>query len=344
MRITFAPWGETLAEMADAAARAEAAGAEAVWAPELHRSATVTAAALVQATSTAQVGTAITLAFTRSPMVTALEALDLDELSDGRFVLGLGTGVQRLNEDWHNARWGKPVTHIRETVRNVRHFVANATSGEPMELDGEHEPMRIRGYERPYPVRRTEIPVYLAAMGPAMTRLAGRIADGWISHELCSPSYLKDRILPEIDAGIDAVEGRERSDIELVVSACCSVAADPAAAVDRVRGHVGFYASVRTYADFFGFHGLGEAQQRVIDAFRAGAGAEHLAAAVTPDMVDAVTLNGDRDRVATQLAAYEGIADAVKLSAPTHGLTPAEIRAGQDEVIGLIASLTGGRP
>ncbi|MCD4524373.1 LLM class flavin-dependent oxidoreductase [Nocardioides sp. cx-173] len=344
MRITFAPWGETLAELADAARRAELAGAEVVWAPELHRSATVSAAALIQATSTARVGTAIALAFTRSPMVTALEALDLDELSGGRFVLGLGTGVQRLNEDWHHARWGKPVGHLRETVRNIRHFVAHATSGDEMALEGEFEPMRIRGYERPYPVQRTEIPVYLAAMGPAMTRLAARIGDGWISHELCSPAYLAERILPEIDAGLAQAEGRSRQDVELVVSACCSVDADPASALERVRGHVGFYASVRTYADFFAFHGLGEAQQRVVEAFRSGRGAEHLAQVVTPEMVDAVTLNGDRDRVVEQLAAYDGLADAVKLSAPTHGLTPAEIRAGQDQVVDLIETLTGGRP
>ncbi len=186
MRITFAPWGETLAELADAARRAEDAGAEVVWVPELHRSATVAAAALAAATRRARIGTGIALAFTRSPMTTALEALDLDELSGGRFVLGLGTGVQRLNEDWHNVPFGKPVAHMRETVRNVREFWASCTTGEPIDLPGEEEPMRIRGYQRPFGVQRTRIPVYLAAMGPAMTRLAGTIGDGWISHELCS--------------------------------------------------------------------------------------------------------------------------------------------------------------
>src|SRR5690606_26522335 len=127
----------------------------------LHRSATVTAAALAAATSTARVGTAIALAFTRSPMVTALEALDLDEMADGRFILGLGTGVQRLNEDWHNARWGKPVGHIREVVRNLRHFWETCASGDEITLDGEWEPMRIRGYERPFAPVRTDIPIYL---------------------------------------------------------------------------------------------------------------------------------------------------------------------------------------
>ncbi|MFD1825478.1 MULTISPECIES: LLM class flavin-dependent oxidoreductase [Mumia] len=343
MRITYAPWGETLDELADAARRAEQAGAEALWVPELHRSATVSAAAIAAATETAQIGTAIALAFTRSPMVTALEALDLDELSGGRFVLGLGTGVQRLNEDWHHARWGKPVGHLRETVRNIRHFWATATTGEPIDLEGEWEPMRIRGYERPYPIVRPDIPIYLAAMGPAMTRLAGRIGDGWISHELCSPSYLAERILPEIEAGIDAVEGRTRKDIELVVSACCSVDPDHQVATRRVAGLVGFYASVRTYADFFAFHGLADEQQQVIDAFRSGKGADYLADAVDDQMVDALTLTGDVERVAERIHAYDGLADAVKLSPPTHGIAAAETRAAQDRIIELIAHITGGR-
>jgi probable F420-dependent oxidoreductase len=342
VRITYAPWGETLAELADVARRAEDAGAEVLWVPELHRSATISAAAIATSTRHAGIGTAIALAFTRSPMITALEALDLDELSGGRFVLGLGSGVQRLNEDWHNATFGKPVPHLREVVRNIRAFWADCRTGAPIDLPGDWEPMRIRGYERPFPVARPDIPIHLAAMGPAMTRLAGRIADGWISHELCSPRYLGERVLPELQAGLTAA-GRERSAIEVVVSACCSIDADPQVARRRVAGLVGFYASVRTYADFFEFHGLAEDQQRVVEAFRSGRGADHLADTVTDRMVDALTLNGDTDRVIEQLRAYEGVADAVKLSPPTHGLPAEDTRAAQDQIIELIATITGGR-
>jgi alkanesulfonate monooxygenase SsuD/methylene tetrahydromethanopterin reductase-like flavin-dependent oxidoreductase (luciferase family) len=276
-------------------------------------------------------------------MVTALEALDIDELSGGRFVLGLGTGVQRLNEDWHNARFGKPVGHMRETVRNVREFIARCTTGETIALEGEYEPMHIRGYERPFPVSRPEIPVYLAAMGPAMTRLSGEIGDGWISHELCSPRYLTERVLPELEAGIGRTEGKTRADVDVVVSACCSIDPDPAAARRRVAGLVGFYASVRTYADFFDFHGLAEQQQAVIDAFRSGRGADYLADSVSDEMVEALTLVGDRDHVASQIAAYEGRADSIKLSPPTHGIGAEDTRAAQEQILALIAELTGGR-
>lgn len=338
MRITFQPWGETLAELVDAGRRAEEAGAEVLWVSEMHRSAMVTATALAQGTHTARIGTAIALAFTRSPMVTALEALDVDEVSEGRFVLGLGSGVRRLNEDWHNARWGKPVGHLKETVRNIRHFWASCTNGDEIALDGDWEPMRIRGYERPFPVTRSTIPVYLAAMGPQMTRLAGETADGWISHELCSPSYLADFTLPELDKGA-ARAGRQRADLDVVVSACCSADPDLGVARRRVAGLVGFYASVRTYADFFDFHGLAHEQQRVVEAFRSGRGADYLADSVSDEMVDALTMTGDRDRVAERITGYRGLADAVKLSPPTHGLPAADTRIAQDQIIAMIADV-----
>lgn len=342
MRITYGPWGETLEELLDAARRAEQAGAEVLWVEELHRSATVQAAALASATERAVIGTAIALAFTRSPMITALEALDVDEISGGRLLLGLGSGVQRLNEDWHNVRFGKPVAHLRETVRNIREFWRSAPTGEPIDLPGEWEPMRIRSYQRPFPPMRAAIPIYLAAMGPAMTRLAGMIADGWISHELCSPRYVIERILPELEAGIARTEGKKRGDVDVVVSACCSVADDERTAVRRASGLVGFYASVRTYADFFAFHGLADQQQHVNDAFRSGKSVDDLATVVPPEMVHTLTIAGSRGHAAERIAQYEGLADTIKISPPTQGLPATETRKAQNELIGLITDLTGG--
>ncbi|MDL4772517.1 MULTISPECIES: LLM class flavin-dependent oxidoreductase [Thermomonosporaceae] len=327
MRITYGPWGETLDELVAAGRAAEDAGAEALWLPELHRSATISAAAVAAGTSRAQVGTAIALAFTRSPMTTALEALDLAELSGGRFVLGLGTGVKRLNQDWHGVHWERPVARLRETVRIIRHFAANAGSGEPMVVEGELESLRVRGYQRPFPA--VPFPIYLAGMGPVMTELAGEIADGWISHELCSPAWLRERALPLLRPGVDAV-----------VSAACSIDDDPAAARGRAAGLAGFYASVRTYADFFAFHDLSAEQDTVIEAFRAGTGADHLAAAVPDRMVDALTLTGTAAQVAERVAGYAGHATTIKLTPPTHGLAPGEIRIAQRRIIDLIKELT----
>ena len=341
LRLTYAPWGETLDEMVAAACAAEAAGAEVVWAPELHRSATVTAAALAAGTSTVGVGTAIALAFTRSPMLTALEAMDLDEMAHGRFVLGLGSGVQRLNEDWHNARWGKPVAHLRETVAIVRAVIARCTDGEPIVVEGEYEHARIKGYQRPYHRERPVIPIYLAGMGPVMVSFAAEVGDGWISHELCSPQFVREQVLPSVEEGL-ARGGKARAAVDLVVSACCAVDSDGAAARRRAAGIVGFYASVRTYADFFAFHGFADDQARVVEAFKSGeVTAARLGDVVSDAMIDALTIAGTPDEVAQRLAAYDGLVDTVKLSPPTHGLTPDEVRASQAAVIALIADLSG---
>lgn len=339
MRITYGPWGETLDELAAAARAAEDAGAEVLWVPELHRSATVSAAVIAAATERAGIGTAIALAFTRSPMTTALEALDLDELSGGRFVLGLGSGVRRLNEDWHGVTWDAPVARLRETVECVRHFVAHCREDAPMRAGGEHAGLNVRGYQRPFPVARDRIPVYVAAVGPAMTRMAGRVADGWISHELCSPAYLREQLLPRLEEGL-ADAGRAREDLDVVVSACCSIDGRPEEAYRRAAGLVGFYASVRTYADFFAFHGLAEEQDRVVAEFRAGTSADALAKAVPDRMVDALTLSGTPEQVRERIAGYAGLADTVKLTPPTHGLPAAETRRAQERIIELIGDLT----
>jgi probable F420-dependent oxidoreductase len=340
LKITYGPWGETMDEMVAAAQAAEAAGAEVLWVPELHRSATISAAAIAAATDQAAVGTAIALAFTRSPMVTALEAMDLDEMTQGRFILGLGSGVQRLNELWHNARWGKPVGHMRETVRNIRVFIASAQTGDTIDLAGDYEPMCIRGYERPFAQTRTTIPIYLGAMGPAMTKLVGEIGDGWISHELCSPRYLDEQLVPWLREGMERAE-RPKDCVDVVVSALCAVDSDGARARRWAAGTVGFYASVKTYEDFFGFHGLAKEQASVIEAFRSGVGADYLGDYVPDHMVDALTVAGTPDQAMERIAAYEGSATTIKITPPTHGLSAEDTRSSQTQILRMIAELTG---
>lgn len=322
MLLSFGPWGETLGEVVEASKRAENAGFSRAWFAELHRSAFVPAAAVAAATSRIGVGTGIALAFVRSPMTTAMEALDVDELAGGRFALGLGSGVQRLNELWHNARFGSAVGHTRETIAIIRRFIAESHLGRTIEIDGEHERMTLRGYQRPFPPVREAIPIYLAAVGPAMTRLAGEIADGWLGHELGSPRYLADRILPNIEAGI-ARGGRARNDVDVVASACCAIDGDGRQAKRWMAGLVAFYATVRTYAEFFEYHGFAAEAAAVQERFRAGDEAG-MVDAVPDEMVDSFALAGTPDEVRAKLKEYDGIADGIKLSPPTH-LVPAEV-------------------
>lgn len=331
MRLALAPWGETIEEMTEASRAAEAGDFDSVWVSELTRTAFAPAAALALGTSKIQVGTAIALAFVRSPMITALSALDLDDISSGRFVLGLGTGVRRLNEDWHGAEFGKPAPHLRETIELVRRFIAEARNGKEISYEGNYERVRVRGFERPFPQARTEIPIYIAAVGPILTRLAGEIADGWIAHELGSPRYLKETVLPNIERA-----GR-RKEVVVMASAVCVPHRDSGEAKRRAAGLVAFYATVRTYFDFFEAHGFGAEALEIQKRFREGDIAGTIDAC-PEEMVDVLTLSGTPDEVRQRLAEYDGIADVVKLSPPTHFVPEEVTREAQKAILEMFSN------
>src|SRR4029077_14143314 len=125
-RISVAAIGNTIADFEAETLRAEAAGVECVWAPELFRAADTQAAYLAAKTERIGVGTGIAWAFTRSPFIHAISALDIDEMSGGRFRLGLGSGVKRLNETWHNADYGRPAPHLCEAIEATRLIMGQA--------------------------------------------------------------------------------------------------------------------------------------------------------------------------------------------------------------------------
>src|SRR4051795_9674733 len=136
-RISVAAIGTSVADLEAETGRAEAAGVECVWAPELFRSSVTQAAYLAAKTERIDVATGIAWAFTRSPFILAVSALDIDEMSGGRFRLGLGAGVKRLNETWHGAEYGRPAPPLRETIEAVREIMAKAHAGEPISYAGE---------------------------------------------------------------------------------------------------------------------------------------------------------------------------------------------------------------
>jgi probable F420-dependent oxidoreductase len=322
-------------ELVAAGEAADSIGLECVWTPEMYRSAFIPAAALAVATERIGVGTAVALAFVRSELVTALTALDLDDLSGGRFRLGLGTGVKRLNEQWHGATFGRPAPHLRESVALIRRFIATAHRGDPIESVGDYHSIHVRGYQRPFAPVRAAIPIYLAAVGTVMVRLAGEIADGWIAHELESPHHLERKVLPALAAGL-ARAGRERRDLAVTASACCMPYDDARQAKRWAAGLVAFYASVRTYTDFFDYHGFGREAAAIQERFRAD---DHsgMVAACPDEMVETFTCSGTPDDVRVRLRAYEGLADTVKLTPPTHLVPPEVTRLAQERILELLA-------
>lgn len=334
-RLAYGPWGESMTELRAAAAEAEARGADSLWVSEMHRTAFVQAAAIAGSTSRVPIGTAVALAFVRSPLITALSSLDLDELSAGRFILGLGTGVRRLIEEWHARPYGRPAAHLRETIHLVRTLVAEVHRDGPIDYAGEFEHVRLRGFQRPFAPVRTGLPIYVGGMGPATLRLSGEVADGWIAHELCSPRYLVERALPRIRDGLRRA-GRDRSSFTVMASACCLPSGDARGARRLAAGLVAFYATVRTYDDFFDFHGFLPAARAIQRRFAEG-DLPGMVDACPDELVDALTLVGSPDQIRARLGEYDGLADVIKLTPPTHHVSPEVTREGQVAILDLIA-------
>src|SRR5256885_7669517 len=149
------------AELAEAARLAEEAGFESVWATEFYdRSATVALAAMAQATSTIELGSAIAYAFGRTPVVLAAEARDLDELSGGRLTLGLGTGTRRMQQDWHGLDGGQPASRLEGLVPLLRRLWRLHES--PIEHDGRFYRLNRKPTAPPREPHRLDTPIFMA--------------------------------------------------------------------------------------------------------------------------------------------------------------------------------------
>lgn len=322
--------GETIDDMIAWAKRAEAAGFGSVWAGELHRTPAVTLAAVGPHTRQIRVGAGIFWAFTRSPFTLALTALDLDDACRGRFILGLGTGVRRLNEQWQNVTFGNPVRHLRECVQAVRLIMDSAHRGAPIRFQGEYYDFDIRGYRRPRPPVAGRIPVYLAAVNGAMIRLAGEVGDGLLGHPIWSLAWIRDVVEPNLARGLSRA-GRTRDGFHLNTRLVCAISNDVRTARRAAAGTIAFHATVRTYERLFTWHGFGTAAQRIQQAFRQG-DIPGMIDAVPEEMIDTFSAAGHVDQVRRRVSAYAERVDSLMLTFPHNYIPADEVHAYQEAV------------
>ncbi len=268
-RISVAAIGVTVADLEAEAKRAEAAGVECVWAPELFRSSVTQAAYLAGRTEKIEVATGIAWAFTRSPFILAVSALDIDEMSGGRFRLGLGSGVKRLNETWHNAEYGRPAPHLREAIEATRLIMQQAGKGEPIRYEGSYYDIDIKGWIRPHPAPRESVPIYTAGIQGGMCRMAGDVADGLIGHPIQSLRWIDEVVVDSFETGLSR-SGRERKDFDYLPTVCCAIDDDEARAIEMARRTISFYATVKTYMPLWELHGFADNAVAAGEAFRRG--------------------------------------------------------------------------
>jgi alkanesulfonate monooxygenase SsuD/methylene tetrahydromethanopterin reductase-like flavin-dependent oxidoreductase (luciferase family) len=313
--------GDTLSleEILQFASLAESAGADVVWTAEGWRDAFIPLAAIARVAQKLRVGTAIAQ-MARPPVLTALSALSMGELTKGKFILGVGTAPKIWNQNWHNLNVQKPVAQIREYIECIRSLL-RATPSNPVSFAGTY--YKVTDYVPFLPAPVTEFPIYLAGVNRLMIQLAGSHTDGLILGPLNSALYLRDIVHPNLQRGISKRNG---GTCELCLLRLCAVDRDAARARNLVRHAIAFY-SVLPYYDVV-LTPLGFSTQAA--AIRAAFGRGDYAAmisAVRDDMVAALSFAGTRDDVRAQAREFDGLYDRLILGSPFFGVGQEETRA-----------------
>jgi probable F420-dependent oxidoreductase len=280
-------------ELAEAARRAEDAGFESVWATEFYdRSATIALAAMAEATERIELGSAIMYAFGRTPIVLAVEARDLDELSDGRLTIGLGTGTKRMQQEWHGLDGEHPAGRMEELVPLLRKLWTLHEG--PIEHEGRFYQVRIRPTAPAAPPHRPAIPIFMAGVNPRMIEAAGAVGDGLVGHPLFTPEYVSQVARPALAKGAERT-GRD-SAVPIAGYITCSVGEDREDARRSAAAVIAFNSTVKTYDAVHKVSGFEKEVEQVRAAWKAGDFAG-MAGAITDEMIDAIALAGTADEV-----------------------------------------------
>jgi probable F420-dependent oxidoreductase len=300
----------------------EAAGFESCWAAETTTSAFVTCQIAIQATSKINVGTAIALAFPRSPTITAMEAMDLDELSGGRFIIGLGTQVKRVNENRFGVKFEHPASKLKEYAQVMRTVWA-ANRGEDVIFEGKFYNITMPtfgGLRQPPP---GEIPIYFAAVNKLMARYCGEVADGLLGHPLASVKYLEEVVRPAMDEGA-ARGGRKPEEINLTASPMISISDNVDEARAEVKLQIAFYATTRTYTPILELHGKAHLVPDLRAAFEKK-DKEAMRNLIDDDLCDAIAVAGNASEVKDKVKNWESVADRLMVAGPWYGPSPQRV-------------------
>jgi probable F420-dependent oxidoreductase len=253
--------GSGLAEFADVSRRAEEAGCDGVISPELAHDPFLPLGLAASTTQRIDLITGIAVAFARSPMTVAMTASDIHRLSGGRMILGLGSQVRAHITRRYSMPWSRPAARMRELILALRAIWACWNGEGPLAFEGEfyrHTLLTPMFDQGPSPVGDPS--VFLAAVGPRMTRVAGEVADGLMLHAFTTPAYAREVTLPCLEEGL-AAAGRERCDVAVTVPAMvvvCATDEERTTATQRMRGQIAFYGSTPAYRGVLDHHGWGE--------------------------------------------------------------------------------------
>jgi probable F420-dependent oxidoreductase len=304
------------------AKQAEDREMQGLFAPQVYGPPFLPLATAAAATERIQLASGIAIASTRSPFETAMAALDLDRISGGRFILGLGASVLSWSRGVFGAPEHKPLAHLRETVAAVRHIVSGAHKGlEPFE--GDYFRADFREFQPTEAPVRESIPIWIAALRVPLVRLAAEVGDGVIGHPMWSIEWAVDRMGPEIEKTL-ARSGRRREEIEINLWPWAAPNPNEREAIEDARATMAFYGGVQQYESFFEAHGFLEVAKRLQAGVQRG-DYQSVAHLVPDEMVRAFVAVGEPDKVRERIERAWSVADSLCIVPPAYGLPPEKL-------------------
>ncbi|HXW36462.1 MAG TPA: TIGR03617 family F420-dependent LLM class oxidoreductase [Nitrososphaerales archaeon] len=304
------------------AKRAEDIGFDAFWVNETKHDPFIELALAAQSTRRISIGSSIALAFTRSPMELAYSAWDIQGLSNGRMILGLGTQVKGHIERRFGLKWESPRRKMREVVLALKSIWNTWQTGERLDFKGRFYNLDLMTpFFSPGRISNPRIPVYIAGVNRGMCTLAGEVGDGLHVHPLHTVRYLREEVLPSLERGLKS-SGRERDDFEVAASVFAAPGRDRAESSrlrEELRGQIAFYASTRTYRQVMDLHAWGETADRLHELSMAGRW-EEMGREVNDEMLSEFVVDGRWEEIGSRIRErYSGIADRVRLYVPFDG-------------------------
>jgi probable F420-dependent oxidoreductase len=262
-----------LNRVASLAQFAEAYGFDGLWTPEIAHDPFLPLTHAASATTHIHIGTAIAVAFPRSPMIVANTAWDLAAQSGGRFILGLGTQIEIHITKRFSTPWVAPVPRLREYIESLRAIWHSWQTGERLRYKGDHYQFTfMTPFFSPGAIQHPDIPIYIAGVNEKLCHLAGELCQGFHVHPFHTVRYLKEQIISNIEAGARSA-GRTRADVNL----SCAIFIVPArdereaqAHAAPVKSQIAFYASTPSYAPVLDLHGWGDIRAELGKMARSG--------------------------------------------------------------------------
>jgi probable F420-dependent oxidoreductase len=325
-----------LRDVARIAQAAEEIGFAGLWTPETQHNGFYPLLIAAEHSQRLELGTAVAIAFPRSPMVMAQNAWDLQALSSGRFILGLGTQVRAHIERRYGMAWDTPVARLRDYIGALRAIWQSWQTGERLNYQGQfYQHTLMTPFFNPGPIATPDIPIYIAGVNEGLARLAGEVCQGFHVHPFHSVKYINEVVRPQIAAGA-ARSDRSLADVTLVSSVFAITGPnDTAIAMMRklVREQIAFYASTPTYRVVLECHGwqaIGEQLSRLASMKRWS----QMGELITDEMLQVFAVEAPLDRIGAALRArYQGVLDRMFSYMPYR---PGELEGAWREIVAAV--------